>query len=425
VAVVKFYLEKRKDKSGEVITSNVPIRLVYSFNGNRLEYFTGERVDSKFYQEEYWKDIKKSPIKKTAPGAEKINRNLNSLRLQVEKLHSDAKALGIIPTVNYFKTKLKELNKGSVSEKEMLVINALQEFLEDCKAKKAPNTVKNSNTFINHFKSFIGVKKCLSLYFSEIDSSFIERFNSYLTNELNQLNNTVAKNIRVLRTFLNFSKERGYFDGANQLNIKVKENETEVIFLSYEEVLHLYNFDLQNQSLSQVRDVFVFGCFSGMRYSDIAKLKKSDVSKDFIKFYITKGGRTTTQTVPLISQSKAILSKYSDIPGELALPVISNQKMNDYLKEVAELVGMDEVITIAEKRGNRIVEKEYKKHELITCHVSRKTFITVAMTLGMSESVIKSITGHSKNSKAFSRYYSIVDNVKQSEMNRIFNAIEA
>lgn len=418
MAGVKFYLEKRKNKQNELIVDNVPILLFYSFNGKRLQYFTGERTDAKNYTAEYWKG-RKDPIKKTAPGAERLNRNLKSLRLHVENLHSDAKALGIVPTVEYFRSKLNELVKGAgkkEAEPMILVTDVIKVFLESVRASKAHNTFRNTQTAVNHFKNFAGKRK---IQFTDIDRNFIDTFRKHLIAE-GHLNNTVSKNLRVFRTFLNWCTQEGYYTGGD-IKIDIKENPIDVIFLTYDEVQHLYNLEIQNPALARVRDVFVFGCFTGMRYSDMAKLRHTDVQANQIKFYITKGGHTVSQTVPLVTQSKEILDRYKGWPTEKALPVISNQKMNDALKEVAQLAGFDDLVTIAEKQGNgQIIETSYKKYELITCHTSRKSFITVSMMLGMPESVVKSITGHSKNSKAFARYYDIIDSHKHAEMNKVF-----
>lgn len=421
MANVKFYLDKRKDSNGELIESDVPIFLFYSFNGQRLKYFTGERVDSKYYIENYWK-TKKEPIKKTAPGSENLNRNLNSLRLSVETIHSDTKALGISPTVDFFRNKLNELFKSKpIAANEFTCKEALQLFLEKTKWGKAHNTFRNTQTTVRHLEEFIGNR---NIKISDINEAFVQGFHGYLIKK-ELLNNSISKNLRVFRTFLNWcaDKQQNYLT-AIDFNVKIRENEIDVIFLSFDEVLKLYSLEIANEALARVRDVFVFGCFTGMRYGDIAKLTRADVSDHQIRFRIEKAGKTKSHTVPLAPQAKAILDKYKDLPEGKALPVISNQKMNDALKEVGKLADFNEIVTVAEQLGNgKIVEKQFKKHELITCHTSRKSFITISMMLGMSENVVKSITGHSKNSKAFARYYDIVDSYKQTEMNRIFGSI--
>jgi integrase len=175
-------------------------------------------------------------------------------------------------------------------------------------------------------------------------------------------------------------------------------------------------------TLERVRDFFIFGSFTGMRYGDIAGLKKDNVFKDHIKFFNQKSGNTQSLTVPLTPVSKSILEKYKSLPGEYALPSISNQKTNDALKLVAQYAGIDERIEIANKDAFGNIKKEHcPKHDLVTCHTSRKSFITIAMTLGMPESTIVSITGHAKGSKAFHKYYDVVNQTKFTQMAEIFN----
>jgi integrase len=178
---------------------------------------------------------------------------------------------------------------------------------------------------------------------------------------------------------------------------------------------------MSNNRLDEVKDVFLFGCYTGMRFSDLFKLKKSDVLSDSVRFYITKNHQTIWHFVPLIPKAKEILNKYKSISGTKSLPVISNQKTNDWIKLVMQEIDLTESLVIREKKADgNIEEKEYQKWELITCHSSRKSFISYAIENGMEESVIKSITGHSKNSRAFTRYYEISDVKKKAAMEKVF-----
>lgn len=417
MAQVKFYLDKRKDKDGQPVETNVPIFLFYSFNGQRLKYFTGEHVDAKNYVTDYWK-TGKEPVKKTAPKADLINRNLQSLRLHVETAHSDAKALGVVPDVEYFRQKLNDKLKGGPEDKQITFQEALELFVIFTERNKAYNTYKTVNSTANHLKAFIGKRPLL---FAQVDPKWAASFRNYLINA-GHLNNTVQKYMNKLRTFLKWCKEpeQGYFPDFN-FRIKIAENDTDIIFLDNEQVIHLYNYDLKSPAHGRIRDAFVFGCFTGMRYGDLKKLKKTEVEENQLRFRIQKGQETVFHTIPLAPIAKEILARYKDLPGEKALPVISNQRMNDALKLICKEAGFDNIINIAEKQGNgKIEEKQYPLYELIGCHTCRKSFITIAMRRGMQEAVIKSISGHSKNSRAFTRYYHIVDGHKQEEMNRIF-----
>lgn len=427
MAKLKFHLEKRKDKDGKPVVKNVPIRLSYSFNGERLLYFTGFSVDEKYFDADYWKKGRQ-PVKPTAPQAGNINANLQIIENAIYEAHTNAKALKIIPTVEYFRDILNKDVKGKTDEPDKITVkDAFAEFIEATKEYKAYRTYQKMKTTEGHLMAATG-KGYDKITFDDINASFIEQYRKYLIKE-KYLNNTVVKYLRSLREFLNWCKDekQNYYAGNTTFN-GLKENEINVIYLTLEEIQHLHQTEMPNETLDNVKDVFLFGCYTGMRYGDIYKLNKSNVlwDKDIIRFYVTKDGKTVWQDVPLVQQSKDILLRYKDIPGSNALPVISNQKANDYLKEVMQIAGFNELVTIAEKQGNgKIIEKEYKRWELITCHTSRKSYITFAIEHGMPELVIKSITGHSKNSRAFARYYEISGEKKSSEMKKIFGNLKA
>jgi len=295
----------------------------------------------------------------------------------------------------------------------------LSRDIQYVKEEQAYNTYKKIKTTESHFAEYAGEKYDM-LTFDEITNEYADGFRKHLIG-MDHLNNTVVKYTRAFGGFLNWCRDskRKYYTG--DATIKGKENEIEVIYLNRKEVDHLITVPLANQTLRQVRDVFVYGCFSSMRYKDIFNLKKTDIKKDYFTFYISKGGRTVSQEVPLHPIAKRILDRYKKIPGEKALPVLSNQKMNAHLKTVMEKAGFTEKVTVAEKRGNGKVEMvQYRKCDLISCHTSRKSFISIAVAGGMSEITIKSITGHSKNSRAFTRYYDISRSVKAEAFKKAF-----
>ncbi|MNE01218.1 site-specific tyrosine recombinase XerD [compost metagenome] len=269
----------------------------------------------------------------------------------------------------------------------------------------------------------MGEGKIKRLTFNEIDSKFIGRFNKYLTTDLKMLNNTVAKNMKTLRTFLNFcsNPQRQYYTPYEPIKFQVKENEPAIIALKESEVEHLYDFKFESEKLQSVRDVFVFGCYTGLRYSDLKKIKKTSIEGDFIKFNISKSQGTEEQTVPLLPIAKEILNKYKDLSIDQALPVLSNQKMNDYIKDMCKEAKIDQIITITELQSGKKMDKEFRKYELVTCHTCRKTFISMLINKGVPEAIIKSITGHIKDSKAFVRYYQIDNDEKLQGISKAFN----
>ena len=142
-----------------------------------------------------------------------------------------------------------------------------------------------------------------------------------------------------------------------------------------------------------MRDVFLFCCYTGLRYSDVFNLRKSDVKADHIE--ITTVKTTDSLTIELNKYSRAILEKYKDADLEdyKVLPVISNQKMNTYLHDLCKLAKIDEPIRLTYYKGNERIDKVEPKYKLIGTHAGRRTFICNALSLGIPAQVVMKWTG--------------------------------
>jgi integrase len=432
----RFNLERRKDKAGNVITTNVPIRLSFFFDGKRLEYYSGVRVTNELnFNEKYYK--KGLPILKVnEPEAGRKNKILKDLKNKVEAEYDKAIALNIQPTPEYLKYRLDELIKGKVTNTEKPSISeAFRMFMKDTESSKSKGTYARIKTTYTHLENAFG-KKFSGLTFADLTSSFVEKFRAYFINngfetkngKQNFQFNTVVKYVRCLREFINWcaDEKRQYHSGKVNYG-DLEEKEINIIYLTDEEIDQVARTGMPNEALARVKDVFLFGCYSGMRYGDTFKLRKKDIiNGNILRFYIEKKKAGDWHTVPLVEQTIEIIEKYKHIDGAKALPVISNQKMNEYIKKVMQISGINEQLTIREfKADGSFEEKEYKKWELITCHTSRKSFISYVVASGMPEIEIKAITGHSKNSRAFGRYYEIPIDQKQKSMNKIFKKKKA
>ena len=196
-----------------------------------------------------------------------------------------------------------------------------------------------------------------------------------------------------------------------------------MIFLTWEELNRLkdYKIPQTKQYLERVRDVFLFCCFSGLRYSDVYNLKRSDIKPDHIE--VTTVKTADSLIIELNNHSKAILEKYKDVHFEdhKALPVISNQKMNDYLKELGELAEINDPVRETYYKGNERIDTVTPKYALLGTHAGRRTFICNALALGIPAQVVMKWTGHS-DYKAMKPYIDIADNIKANAMNK-FNQL--
>jgi len=242
--------------------------------------------------------------------------------------------------------------------------------------------------------------------------------------QLGMRNTTIAKVVSFIRWFLRWAASRGYYDGKlhETWHPKFKGtdgNQKEVIHLTWDELMLVYNFKFPSnkQYLERVRDVFCFLCFTSLRYSDVAKLKRSDIKGTYISVVTQK--TVDGLRIELNNYSSAILEKYKHFhfPSDLALPVISNPKMNEYLKEMGKLVGIHDPQRIVYFKGNTRIEEVYPKYDLLTTHCGRRTFIVNALFLGIPAEVVMRWTGHSDYS-AMKPYIKIVDALKEKEMNK-------
>jgi integrase len=412
MAEIKFYLEKRKDKAtGGLITKNVPIVLFYSFNGERLQYFTGFRIDASKWDEENMK------VSKGYAEASDINRELGKLKSKVEDIHDRAKALNEELSLEYFRERLKgtsAANKGKKSFSE-----CLEEYYTSSALTKGDGTmraIKSSFSILTDFSGFAGTK----LEFKNITQEFYDNLLDYCFNEKDYKNGYTGKLIKDLKAFLNWATERGYNTNLDykKKSFKKLTEEPEIIFLTYEELLFLYNHKIDNiERLQQVRDVFCFGCFTGMRYSDILALKPEHIHGNFIRYRIVKTGQNNM--IPLNPYSKKILNRYKGKFEDKCLPVISEQNTNDYLKELFKKIKLDRKVQKVSFQGAKSKKVTSPLSEVITFHISKKTFMTNFLAKGGSLLTAMSITGN-KDLKTARRYYKVVDSLKSEEMAKVF-----
>lgn len=234
---------------------------------------------------------------------------------------------------------------------------------------------------------------------------FYSAFTKYLTEEKGYLNNTTGKYFRIIKVFLNEATERGI---NNQLDFRSKKfkalkEDTDQIYLNEDELRQFYKLDLtENIRLEKIRDLFLIGCYTGLRFSDFSNLNESniDFDRNTIKVKTQKTGQLVT--IPLRPTVLDIFKKYNNsIP-----PAISNQKMNLYLKELGKKAEMFSLISISKAAGKNVSKNIYKKFELITTHTARRSFASNAYLAGVPTISIMKLTGH-KTEKAFMQYIRI------------------
>lgn len=200
------------------------------------------------------------------------------------------------------------------------------------------------------------------------------------------------------------AKRRGYHLSDAFENFTIKKEKTTKFALSFDELEALAALDLStNQRLERIRDLFLIGAYSGLRFSDFSRLRPEHITTVEGERMIAIATQKTGEQVfiPLFPVLETLLKKY-----EFTVPTISGQKMNDYLKELGKVAGMDEKMLVTNSAGGKRQEKEVEKWERLTTHVARRSFATNFYRAGLPAYQIMKITGH-KTEQAFRQYICI------------------
>ncbi|WP_090706659.1 site-specific integrase [Daejeonella rubra] len=405
MATLNFYL-KKSDKQGLSL-----ILLTYQGSGNKFRYAAKAKVNPAQWIE------RRQRVKVKSEMDDLVNNHLDSLASIISEAERESLLINHHIDFNYVKERFEEKIRGKKVIKAKRVIKALREdfqnFLLEVKATKTMWTWKHYGTCFNHLIKF-EKEKNYKLTYESLNLNFYHAFVGYLSNDNKLLNNTVGCMIKSLKVFLNWATDRELNTILIFKKFKAFKEESEAVSLSEEELLRIFNSKKLTPSFMNVRDLFCFACFTGLRFSDIHSFKETSIKENYIEVKTEKTRQFIR--IPLSNYAKDILLRNG---GKLPKP-ISNQKMNNFLKEIAEICELNEIIRLTKYRGVEKVETIEPKYKLITTHTARRTFVTLSLEKGMRAETVMSITGH-KDYHSFKKYIKLTDKVKLVEMNTIWN----
>ena len=412
-----FIVDKEKDRP------DGKLRFRVKWGKNIVAFSLGYRVDLSKWSKETQRCKNNTTHGKKKIPATVINREINRYEAITENIFSKYEQSGITPGKEMFRSDFLEQVRGikkSGNDTEKNFWQIFDEFVKD-------SGFKNDWTKAT-FEKFHALKEHLRNYkenisFKDFDEDGLNKFIAYLRDEAGMRNTTIDKQLGFTKWFLRWATSKGYNNirDYEMFRPKLKKAEKKVIFLDWDELMTVYNFEFAENKgyLSRVRDVFCFCCFTSLRYSDVANLKWSDVGIDYIQ--VTTIKTNDTVKIELNDYSKRIIEKYKDydFPNNAVLPVISNQKMNCYLKEMGKVCGLDTPITITYYKGHNRIDEVHPKYELLGTHAGRRTFICNALMLGISPEIVMKWTGHS-DYKTMKPYIDVADSAKKEAMD-LFN----
>ncbi len=418
-----FSLENRK-KDGKPILENVPIRLRLLYDGKRIDFSTGHRIDVAKW-DSIKQQVKNGCNNKLKQTSTEINADLTKYSNDIQTIFKEFEVKNIMPATGeirkFFDQKTRATNNHRGTSTNPL-FSCLSEFIKENGKQNVwtEATYEKFDAVRNHLKGFNPF-----LTFEALNEKGLQDYVAYLLHEKKMRNSTVGKQLGYLKWFLRWGLKKGWHNNNAFLTFrpKLKTTQKKVIFLTWDELTKLRNYTVPPDKghLERTKDVFLFSCFTGLRYSDVFNLKRSDVKENHIE--ITTVKTSDSLVIELNDHSRTILKKYGDVEFEnnRALPVISNQKMNDQIKELAALAEINSPVRETYFKGNKRTDEIKAKHELLSTHAGRRTFICNALALGIQPQVIMKWTGHS-DYKAMKPYIDVADDIRATAMGK-FNAI--
>lgn len=424
MANIKFYLNQPRKE-----TSSIYVRFKFSTirhsdftKYDYFKYYLPETIEPKFW------DVKNNRAyavgKNKYPLHTDFNRRLDNIEYKIKEMLLKYENTKETPAKDELKKGLDLIFKpdtvivlNDVLQVDKMNLSQYTQHLINT-SPHAKNTIKSYGTFKGSLERY-EKKKRKVITFKNADIDFYNDYIKYLTKTENLSKNTVGTRIKILKTILRNADERGLDvcrDYQKKSFLKPTEK-TDGVYLTTDEIDKIYNLNNLPAYLERARDMFVLGCNTGLRVSDLFRVSKENINGRDIDIKTQKTGETVS--IPITAQARVIMEKY-----DYQFPKISNQKYNDFIKEVAKRAEINDHITREYTKGGLIVRETNKKYELVSSHTARRSFATNAYLADVPTLQIMKITGH-KTESAFMKYIkmSAKDNARKLHSHPFFNRL--
>lgn len=389
-STINFWLKSRTDKNGKS-----PITMTIGANGERAEFQTGKKIEP-----ENWDNGKQQAKGKTTE-AKLLNTYLSQLRNKVYLKEIELMQRGFLITARLLRDavvdKVEALN-------EKTLFQVFSEHNEE-QGKMIGKGISKSTHWLSEYtyrllKEHVEQKyKRSDLYLRELNIGFIQAFHTFLRTDKGMAQNSSTKHLKLLKKIINVAVANSYMTFNPFMTYKVEREPGEIDFLDEEELRRIINFDTPLPRLERAKDMFLFGCFTGLSYIDIKTLAPEHFERDGAGRIWIKKRRVKTgvlSRIPLLPIAKMILDKYRG--GEKLLPIQDPADVNKYLKDIAILCNINKRITF---------------------HTSRHTFAsTVTLANNISLEVVSKMLGHT-NTRMTTHYAKLVDKCIGEQMDRL------
>lgn len=352
-------------------------------------------------------DSKSKKVSGSGAVTKQINHHIEQVRARIYNIYQELKYRDELITAQLIKAKYNGEDDNSKTLQEILKYHN-----KKIEKTLAPGTIRNfgiTENYINRF--FIKKLRTSDIYLKQLDYKFISDFETFLMgyyptgHPKAMSHNTVMKHLQRLRKIITLAYHLEWIEKDPFIRWKPTFENKQRDFLSANELSNLENYNFPLERLDRVRDLFVFSCYTGISYADIIKLTVDNLifGIDGSKWIITTRQKTKTPVkVPLLDKAELIVEKYAEHPvtavSETLLPVLTNEKINLYLKEIADAVGL-------------------KKN--LTFHMARHTFATtVTLSNGVPIETVSKLLGHTKIATT-QIYARVLDRKVSEDMNSL------
>lgn len=365
-------------------TKETPILCVYHFNGRRLKFSTGELIHPS-----HWNKLQNRP-RKSAPCSESLTKFLNRLENRVREMHLELKSQFVDITPDSLKAAV--VRDIRTDGKRETLVQYWQRYIDTIcpNPDNLPSTHKLRKS-VYRFQNTLSIVKAFPRHkdFSDITPEWMESFMVFNKNKYSQ--NYIQAVINTIKYVMGMAKKDGLHRNETYLDVKTHGEESDAIYLSNDELMKLYAASVTGTD-KHIRDRFIIGAFTGLRFSDNAKITMAGIRDGLI---FDKSKKTKANVViPIHWIIEDIMAEY----GNELPPMVSTPYMNKRIKDIAKDAGITTKIMF---KG-----KEVSKHTLVCTHTARRSFATNAYLAGIPTLSIRYITGH-KTESAFMKYIRI------------------
>ena len=363
---------------------------------------------------DHWDD-KKKWVKRACPQFEEIDSLLTKIASKLGEILTHAKDNGIDPTVDFVLTELEKNREYEQRSNRVSMFDTLDVYIDEKRGKVSPDQIKDYNSLKKHLRNF-KEHSSQPVTFRNLNLKFYNELMDYLYYKAEKQDGTV---VRLLKGFVNYQVAKGVIPAVDLTHFKVVEEETDAIYLSEAELAAIYRLNLSDdEELEAIRDVFIVGCFTGLRYSDLSTLSPEHI--DVIGGNINLKQRKVHKAVviPMIDYVPEILKKY-----DYDLPKIPSYTFNERVKELGRRAKLRQKIEVVRKKGTLRMKEVREKWEMISSHTCRRSFCTNMYLSGFPAEELMRISGH-KSPAAFMRYIKVDNMQAANRLKALRNSIK-